>query len=384
MFMRWTWRVGRIAGIEIAIHPSWLVIYALFAWSATVIAPTLIAPVQLGRAGLIELGLVYSLLLFASVVAHELSHALVARRLGIPIGNITLFLFGGVATIKREPGSPADEFKVAIAGPAMSVLLSIIFAAIAWPLPARMEWTNALFWLLAVSNVALALFNLLPAFPSDGGRILRALLWRLGGSQAKATAAAGYVSLAVAVLLVCLGVYLIVERNSLAIGVLAVVRGEWVIIIALFLAQAALTSIRASRSNLILEMMPVSDCMAKTIIPVPAATSIANFVAELAVNGRGAGYPVVTAGAPIGLVTLADTSAVPHMLWHDTPVTAVMTPSSRTPAIAPTLPAWQALAALDDHHVDELPVFEDNALIGIVSRESIYAALREKERPAGR
>src|ERR1700730_9305909 len=124
MFVRGTWRIGRIAGIEIAVHPSWLGIYALFAWSATVVAP-LLDP-KLGKAGVIELGLVYALLLFASVVIHELAHAIVARRLGIPIGNITLFLFGGVASIKREPGSPADELKMAAAGPAASAVLALL------------------------------------------------------------------------------------------------------------------------------------------------------------------------------------------------------------------------------------------------------------------
>jgi Zn-dependent protease len=380
MLVRGTWRIGRIAGIEIAIHPSWLVIYALFAWSATAVASP-----ALGRFAVIELGLVYSLLLFASVVVHELSHAIVARRQGIPIGNITLFLFGGVASIKREPGTPGDELRMAAAGPAASVALGILFAAIAWPLPERWVWANDLFWFLSISNVALAVFNLLPAFPSDGGRILRAFLWRWLGSQARATGNAGIVSLVVAGLLIAGGTYLAFNGRSIggsdAPGVANItVKGWWWILIGIFLSQAALASMRGARSSLILERMPVGECMARTLIPVPASTSIAGFVSEMAVNGRRAGYPVVSDGALLGLVTLQDTSAVPHTLWQQTPVTAVMTPSSRAPGVPPAMPACDALAVLDEHHVGELPVFEGGALTGVVSKETIYAALHDRER----
>jgi CBS domain-containing protein len=126
--------------------------------------------------------------------------------------------------------------------------------------------------------------------------------------------------------------------------------------------------------------MPVADCMAKTLIPVPAGTTIAGFVAEMAVNGRGAAYPVVKDGAFLGLVTLQDTAAVPHVLWQQTPITAVMTAAERTPPIPVATPACDALAALDAHHVGELPVFEDGSLAGVVSKETIYAGVRDRER----
>src|SRR5579859_402822 len=150
MFVRGTLRLGRIAGIEIAIHPSWLLIYALFAWSATTYASA--EDHELTRTGVITLGLVFSLALFASVVLHELSHAIVARRLGIPVGNITLFLFGGVASILREPGAPADELKMAAAGPAASVVIALACFVVTLVLPARWAWASDLFSLLAISN----------------------------------------------------------------------------------------------------------------------------------------------------------------------------------------------------------------------------------------
>jgi Zn-dependent protease len=376
MFVRGTWRIGRIAGIEIAVHPSWLLIYALFAWSVMVVAPTL--DPKLRKTGSIELGLVYALLLFASVVIHELAHAIVARRLGIPIGNITLFLFGGVASIKREPGTPADELRMAAAGPAASVVLALLCFVIMLPLPEG--WTNDLVYLLAWSNALLAAFNLLPAFPSDGGRILRAILWHFRGSQARATGTASIVSLVVAAGLIAAGIYsALFERNVPETGLIAV-RGWWWVLIGVFLTQAALASLRGARTSLMLETMRVGDCMARTLIPVPTTTTIAGFVSELAVSGRNAGYPVVMNGSFVGLVTLQDTAAVPHVLWQQTPVTAVMTPSSRTPYIPAETPASDALAALDAQHVGELPVFEDGALTGVVSKETIYAALHARER----
>jgi Zn-dependent protease len=386
MFVRGTLRLGRIAGIEIAVHPSWLLVYALFAWNATVVASQ--DPETLSRAAIVALGLVYSALLFVSVVLHELSHAIVARRLGIPIGGITLFLFGGVANIKREPGSPKDELAMAAAGPAASVVIGLLCWAIAWPLPESMVWANDLFWFLGLSNIALAIFNLLPAFPSDGGRILRALLWQIGRSQARATRNASAISIGMAVLLVGLGIGLEFFHRDIAghdtsTSSYIAIRGGWLILIGIFLFQAAMANFRGSRAGIILESLKVGECMARTLIPVPAGTTIAGYVAEMAVNGRGAAYPVVKDGSMIGLVTLQDTSAVPHVLWQQTPITAVMTSADRTPPIPVTAAACDALAALDEKHVGELPVFENGSLTGVVSKETIYAALREREKAAG-
>lgn len=375
MFVRGTLRLGRIAGIEIAVHPSWLVIFALFAWWAMSIAQQL--DPHLTKVGIVSLGIFFALLLFASVVVHELSHAVVARRLGIPVGNITLFLFGGVASILREPGAPADELKMAAAGPAMSAVISLVCFAIAAVLPDG--WAADLVYLLAVSNGALAIFNLLPAFPSDGGRILRALIWHARKSQARATQVASISSLVVAAGLVAAGIYFaFYGERVLGAGPIIAVRGWWWILIGLFLGQAALASMRGARVSLILETMPVRECMARTLIPVPSTTTIAGFITQLAVGGRSAGYPVVADGAFVGLVTLQDTAAVPHTLWPRTPITAIMTPSARMPAVTEQMLAFEALETLDSRHVGELPVFDDGELTGVVSKQSIFSALHER------
>ena len=169
MRLRWTWRIGSIAGIDVGVHPSWLLVFALFAYVAMERSSLLGFDLPLVQR--IILGLAVSLVLFASVIVHEFSHAFVARRQGIPIGNITLFLFGGVATILREPGTPMDEVRMATAGPLASVALALIFGLI-WFICSELGflWGTAFAALLALSNAMLAIFNMLPAFPSDGGR----------------------------------------------------------------------------------------------------------------------------------------------------------------------------------------------------------------------
>ena len=372
MIVRGTWRVGSIAGIEIAIHPSWLVTYVLFSYSATVaagmFADELNAPLSTTNG--IILGSIASLVLFASVVAHEFAHAIVARRLGIPIGNITLFLFGGVASILREPGTPGDELKMAAAGPAASVVIALVFGAIALG-AAQLHWmwiaTFGLF--LAGANLVLAVFNLLPAFPSDGGRILRAALWKITGSQARATSAASVVSAVIAALLVVTGGYMALHQAW---------RGIWLIFIALFLLQAAIASGRQARLSLALERMRIGDLMARTLIPISTDESVASFVAHVAGDSKHTGYPVVEHGAFVGLVSPRDTAGVPPGLWAHTPVSAIMTPAAKLPALSPEAPASDALAALATSGARMLPVLESGELNGVVSEEIIFSALRDK------
>ena len=370
MLVRGSWRVGSIAGIDIHIHPSWLVIYGLMAYSAILIAPLLAASMDatLSTTNVIVLGLIASLVLFASVVAHEFSHALVARRLGIPIGNITLFLFGGVASILREPGTPADELKMAAAGPAASVVIGIVFAAIALPATnAGWTWIATLCWYLAIANIVLAAFNLLPAFPSDGGRLLRAVLWKFSGSQARATGMASGVSSVVALGLIAGGVWMVLDHNW---------RGIWLVLIAFFLFQAALASGRQARVNYALERMRVGDAMARTLIPISADATLATLLAHATGDGTHTGYPVVEGGAFVGLVNPRDTAAVAPALWPVTNVGAIMTPAAKAPPLSVDSRASDALATLATNGVSALPVLENGELAGVVSEEIILAALR--------
>ncbi len=378
MRLRWTVRIGTIAGIEIGVHPSWLIVYALFSYSAFELSSLLDFP--LPHAQRVALGMTASLLLFASVVVHEFAHAFVARRQGIPIGNITLFLFGGVATILREPGSPGDEVWMAGAGPLASFGLSAFFGLV-WLIfrAAHFEWGWALAEFLTVGNALLGLFNLLPAFPSDGGRIVRAALWRIMKSQARATGVAALISTVVASLLILTGiVFAIVSYRTDPNWSFAL----WPVVIGIFLFQASLASARQARINLALERMRVTECLSPKLISVPADTSVAAFVSSIVVGDPSAAYAVVDDGRFIGLIAVRDTGAVPHNLWDVTPVRAVMTPAQRLPGINADAAACDALSQLELHTVHELPVFDAGSLQGTVSHETIFAALRAKEKAA--
>lgn len=373
MRFRWTWKLGRIAGIDVGVHPSWLIIYGLFAWSATTLA-RFISP-QLNEASSAMLGLIASLMLFASVVAHEFAHALVARRLGIPIGGITLFLFGGVATILREPSSPADEIRMAAAGPLLSLGLAVLFSALTVAAnAAHWTWAYALCFFLAFANGVLAIFNLLPAFPSDGGRILRASFWILQRSQARATVIASRISFVMALALAAAGLYFVFSQHE--------VRGVWWVVIATFLAQAAITSAQQAGIDLILEQMTVRDCMRGKLIAVPATTSVATFIGEIA-GVPGAAYPVVSEGTLVGLADVRHTAGLPLALWNQTPIRAVMTPIEKTTGLTPDTSGRAALKQLHDLNLSELPVYESGELIGIVSQESIFRSLHDRRQVRG-
>jgi Zn-dependent protease len=376
MRLRWTWRIGSIAGIDVGVHPSWLIVFALFAYVASVRSLLVGFDLPLGQR--IALGLTVSLTLFASVIVHEFSHAFVARRQGIPIGNITLFLFGGVATILREPGTPMDEVRMATAGPLASVGLALLFGII-WLICSALGfvWGMAFSGLLALSNFMLAVFNMLPAFPSDGGRVLRALLWKASGSQARGTGIAAMVSAFIAGLLMLAGLsFAVIEYSQDPYWSFAL----WPVIIGAFLLQAALASARQARINLALERMPITECFAHKLISVPADTSVASFVSQLAVGDPSAGYAVVNDGKFVGLLAVRDTGGVPHNLWEHTPVSAVMTPSHRVPGLTANVAACEGLAQLELQAVRELPVFDDGALTGVISHDTIFAALHAKER----
>jgi len=371
MQLRWTWRIGRIAGIEVAIHPSWLFTYALFAWWMIVFVQT--EQIRLSLASQIVLGLLASLVLFASVVAHEFAHAIVARRLGIPIGNIVLFLFGGVASILREPGTPLDEFKMAAAGPGLSLVLAVVFGALYEGLR-RTHWVwGATFCeLLGIANLGLAIFNLLPMFPSDGGRLLRALLWRLVRSQARATGVAAIISTLFAAGLIFAGVYLAVAQHD--------PRSLWWVVLGAFLGQAALASARQARIGLALERLKVGDCMERRLVAVPSDWSVSAFLAEIMPDLRRTGYPVVSDGNLVGLVSLRDTATIPPTMWDGTPISAVMIPTSKATSLTSNMAASDALVELTKAEAHTLPVYEDDVLAGVVSEETIFGALRNRDR----
>lgn len=355
-------------GIDVVVRPLWLVVFVLMTWSVTLIAGLLEPPVS--GAPAVALGVVAALLVFACVVLHELSHALVARRLGVPVGDITLFLFGGVASILREPDSARDEVLIASAGPLVSVLLGAMLYALSVALDAlHVTWFAQLALILALWNVVLAVFNLIPAFPTDGGRLLRAAIWFFARNRPRATVAAALVGALVSLALVAIGVWLTWTHRDWRYG--------WWAVLGVFLLNAAFASLRQARFEMRLERLRVGQCMFDALVPVPADATIYTFVTQL-VRDREAGYPVVDDGSYLGLMTLGAAGDVPSERWNTTTVRQVMAPAADVPMVRADMSAGDALAWLARTGQPMLPVADGERIAGVVSRQSIYAALRAR------
>jgi Zn-dependent protease/CBS domain-containing protein len=360
--------IAVVAGIPIAIHPSWLIVFGLVTWS---LAVGYFPPEHPGwtSAAYWIAGAVSSLLLFASVLVHELGHSLVARRNGIPIRSITLFVFGGVAQIGHEARSPGAELRVAIAGPVTSLALALAFgAASLLARPVEMVAASAL-WLARI-NAMVALFNLIPGFPLDGGRVLRALVWRWTGSFRRASRIAAGAGQLVGLGLVGLGVLTALRGN--------VVAGLWTALIGWFLQNAAATSHAEADLRQMLSGVTVSSAMTRECARIGPDVTLDRLVEE-EVLGRGRRCFLVVEGDRLcGLLTLHEVRSVPREQWTKISAEAVMAPLSTLASVGPADPLLVALEKLDDTHVAQLPVVEGDRLVGLVDREHIVHYIRSR------
>ncbi len=365
----------RISGFQVAIAPSWLVLAALVAWSLS----TGFFPYQvedLGAGWYWLMGAVGAVGLFVSIILHELSHSLVARRSGVPMRGITLFLFGGLAETGDEPGRARDEFLIAVVGPVASLLLGAVFLALGgasasagWPRP-----FGAVLDYLGVINIVLAGFNLLPAYPLDGGRILRAALWGWRGRVTWATRVASRIGQGFGLLLVALGVFRLLA--GMAVG------GLWMVLIGLFLRHAAAVSYQQLRVRQALGDRPVRDFMRTRPRAVSPQTSVEELLADVTAGREGRVFPVADArGRLMGCVTRRRADAVDQGRRSETTVSDLLDGCSRRNSIAPDAEASEALRTMHRHGTDRLLVTRDGQLAGTVSRrdllEQVTLALQE-------
>lgn len=341
-----TLRIGRIAGIRIEMHFSWLLLLA----QLTVSLATSGFPYALShRAAGIDwaAGFAAAMLLFASVLAHELGHSLVARTRHLSVHNITLFIFGGVSNLEQEPPTARVEFQVAVAGP----IVSAAIAAIVWPLglaiATRFDIVGAILVYLGIANLLLAVFNLLPAFPLDGGRILRAALWVITDNSRRATRWASLTSQGIALIFILASVWTALDGRILT--------GVWMGFMGFFLFYAARTADAQTALESALRGVTVRDIMDQTPITVPATITLPKLMGEcLAADGLHAA-PVVHAGQFLGLVTLSDVFAV-----------------------GPDDLVGEALTLMNAAHINQFPVVQGWRLAGMLSCEAIarYIAAR--------
>lgn len=361
--------LGQVLGIPLDIDYSWFLVFGLITWS---LAAGYFPSQYSGWPASVYwiTGLVTSLLFFASVVAHELGHAVVARRFKIPVQGITLFVFGGVAQIGEEPPSPGAEFWMAVAGPAVSAALVAAFSALRAGVPATIP-LHALATYLAYMNGMLALFNLIPGYPLDGGRILRAAVWEVTHNLRRATQIAAGVGRFIAYAFIAVGVWQVMTGPLF--------NGLWLAFIGWFLAGAAARAEQHVVTRDILAGHRVRDLMTGAYpILSPDATLDAVVHNYILATGR-QDIPVVRGGQLVGLVTLAEITAVPRANWATTPVAAVMSPRDQVRTVAPNDELAEAFEAMNRERRPVVPVVETHTFVGVISRSRIVALLRTQE-----
>lgn len=357
-------KLGRIWGIEIGLDYSWFLVFALVTWTLAAIYFPMNYPWSATTTWIV--GVITSLLFFASVLAHELGHSVVAIRKGIPVRAITLFIFGGMAQITKEPKRPRDEFLIAIAGPAVSAALGLVFyllhinASAGQPLAALALWLG---WI----NLSLAVFNLIPGFPLDGGRVLRSVVWGLTGDLAKATRIAAIGGRVIAYGFIALGVLIVFTGNW--------INGLWLGFIGWFLENAASSSYRQVALREGLKGLTARELMLTDCPRISPRLTLQEFVDEHILRGARRCFPVVEGDEVLGIVTLHDVTAVPRGWWALMTVDQAMTPFERIRKVRPEQALSEVLEIMTAEDVEEVSVAEDQTFLGLISLDRLRALL---------
>jgi Zn-dependent protease/predicted transcriptional regulator len=364
--------LGRIAGVRVRINWSLLVVFTLIVWS---LASGVFPSQNPGHSdgAYLAMGVAAALLFFASLLLHELGHARQALREGMEIEGITLWIFGGVAQFKGRFPSAGAEFRIAAAGPLVSLALGIVFVLLALAgLPSTLDGVVA--W-LGYINLTLLVFNLLPALPLDGGRLLRAALWRFRGDLGWATSIAAGIGRGFGYLFIGLGVAMLIFQGSFS--------GAWLAFIGWFLLGAASAEARYIAAEQALEGLRVRDLMVTDPVTVDADLSLGEFMDGVARSRRFTTYPVLDDGRPIGLLAFSSVAAVPRSEWDTRRVRDSMIPADQLPRVTEDERAFDALADLSSPTTNRALVVENGHLAGLLSITDLARALeiRRPRRP---
>ena len=365
--------IGRVFGVEIRIDYSWFIIFFLILWSFTSglfpssfpgLSPT--AYLIMGTSG--------TLLFFASLLAHELSHALTARARGIEVEGITLFIFGGMARTKSESRTPGEEFLIAGVGPLSSLVIALLLAAVWWfgddlGLPIHVTGVAAY---LAYLNLILAVFNLLPGFPLDGGRLFRAAAWKATGDLTRATRWASAAGKLLGYLLIAWGIYSVFSGNTMG--------GLWMVFIGWFLRSAAVTAMRQHLLQEAMTGMRAAEAMTAAPETVPAHLSLRDLVDERFMHRHFRAYPVEEGGRTLGLISVRQVESVPREAWPGTSVSQAMVPIEDVAVVAPGDSVDVVLQALRSSPDQRALVMEDGRLVGIISPGDLSTWLEQVRR----
>jgi Zn-dependent protease/CBS domain-containing protein len=361
-------QIARVIGIPIYLHFSWLIIFGLIAWTLS----TGYFPAQspdLPASSYWAKGLVASLLFFVSILLHELGHAVVARRQGLRTRSITLFVFGGVAQLEKDPRDGRAEFWMAAAGPVASLALAGLFYTLA-SLPFLGASAAAVAKYLALINLMLALFNLVPAFPMDGGRLLRGALWGPLG-KARATRIASGAGTLFAFLLIFAGVFSLLRGDSLG--------GLWYILIGWFIKDASLSSFQQVRLDEALRGVTVRDAMVQAVATIPGSGSVAEAAREYFMRTGYGSYPVTRGEAVVGLLCLKDILRLSAEEREATSVQGAMRPLTDALVTDPDVPLLEVISRMAQAGTARLLVMHGERLAGLLTMNGVIRRLRVRE-----
>lgn len=365
-----SFRIARIRGISIEIHPSWLIILVLVTYTlARGVFPEQYEDWSTATYWII--GTIASVLLFVTVLIHELAHALVAVRRGIEVPSITLFIFGGVSSLGQQPRTAGEEFKIAAAGPLTSLVIAVITFALWLAFQDGNRQAQAVFGYLATVNLLLAIFNLLPGFPLDGGRVLRSIAWRRTKSFRQATRIAAGVGELFGYGLMGIGVLLLLAGLAL--------NGLWMMFIGWFLLGAARAEASRLKLDTILSGLRARNVMREDFPQVSPGASLQE-VADDFMVGHGERAVVVSLGESVsGIITVNDIRKVKRDDWPHTPAQQAMTPRERIVTVDAEVPAIDILHLLAEKGLNQVPVLEDGRMVGLVTRRELLERVQLAE-----
>ncbi|MDO8567248.1 MAG: site-2 protease family protein [Dehalococcoidales bacterium] len=358
--------IGRVFGISLRLHWTWFFIFILVTWAlVTSYFPTAYPEWTLSMK--IAAGLITSFLFFASVLIHELMHSVVAIHEGIQVHSITLFILGGVSQMTSEPKKPGDEFRMAIAGPASSLVIGGVFAVIFLSVrgnfaPAAQFVAGISYW-LGLINIMLGVFNLVPGFPLDGGRVLRSIIWWRSKNLTSATKIASNIGRAVGFLFIFGGIYLVFTGNW--------VNGVWFALIGWFLENAAVGSYRQLVIQDILKGHLASEIMSRDCMMIQPTMTIEKLVNEQILTSGRRCFPVASDGRVEGIMSLNNVRAIPRALWPTKLVRDAMTPLDKLKSVRPDEDLNEVLQVLAENDINQVPVVQDNNIVGMVARDNI-------------
>jgi Zn-dependent protease/CBS domain-containing protein len=365
--------IGKILGIPIRIHWTLWLVFLLIAWSLAVGYLPATYPSLSSTMDWI-VGIVSAIVLFISVLVHELSHSYIAKKNGLPIAKITLFFFGGVSEMSEEPPDPGLEVRMAAAGPLTSFAIGGVLGAL-WYTGGLVGFPLAVIAVLGYNgliNVALGAFNLIPAFPLDGGRVLRGSLWRSSKNLISATKNATRVSEILSLLMIASGLLLIVFTADL-------VNGVWIIFLGWFIRSGAETSLRQTQMTEALHGVSVGDIMTRNPLTVGPGVTVQGLVNDYFLVHPHGGYPVVENGRLQGVVTMSSVRSIPRERRESETVAQAMVPLQRVVTIGPMASAAEATQKMATKQIGRLIVTDGDSVLGIITREDVMKAIKTRQ-----